>query len=116
MLISYQAMGFSTKRLIDSLTPVCITTSEAVTEKIMWLARETTDGLSREENRFVNLFNRYLARPGHPNHPNVIERTTPEQREAAEAIPAFRARSFIREVTGTNLLSNINVGRFILSY
>ena len=102
-------MGRDTKHLIDNLAPACVTSAEAVCDKIMWLPRETTTGLSRDENRFIKVFKDYISCSGHPDHPSVLERTTSAQRAIAEDTPAFRAKSFVREVTGTNLLSQILV-------
>ncbi|KAL0573794.1 hypothetical protein V5O48_008161, partial [Marasmius crinis-equi] len=110
-----EVMGDACKSLLIEMTPNTITSAAPLIRRIEWISSRSHQpgDLTEIEQHFRAIFEAWIAKPGHPDHPNVIERIGMEAFEALRGCAYFRARSFSRLVTGTETLGKDYTIKFL---
>ncbi|KAL0562355.1 hypothetical protein V5O48_019732, partial [Marasmius crinis-equi] len=105
-------MGSAVKTLLVQMTPAMINDPQSVVSQITWKSTSTSTNsddsgdLTEAEQQFKAIFEAWIAKPGHPNHPNVIEHIGVPAFEQIKHCVHFRARCFSKQVHGTDTLAS----------
>ncbi|KAK1229461.1 hypothetical protein PQX77_007479 [Marasmius sp. AFHP31] len=98
-------MGRASKTLISSLTPTLIFKAEVVIRNIVWKSSSSRpEDLREDEQQFKAIFEAWIAQPGHPSHPNVLERVGHQTVQRLSTCGYYRARCFSNHVAASESL------------